>query len=135
MIKFLKLFFAYVLFIGCAWANSVDVNTASLQELDSIKGIGPKMATLIIEARKNGGNFKSYSDLAERVKGLGLKKIKSLRIAGLEIKGAVDEDLLPQTEPKKSKSKKRVKKIDPKNEVEMAVPRDTFPKLVRPPKF
>lgn len=136
MISKFSRFFVYILVsffaINASYASSIDVNTASIEALDSIKGIGPKMAKSIIEARNSGGPFESYSDLADRVKGLGEKKIKSLRKAGLFIKNAKDENAktLPKSKIKiKKKSKSKKEKVK-----ETAVPFDTFPKLVRPPK-
>jgi len=64
-----------------AWA--VDVNSATAQQLETITGIGPKTAQVIIDERTRGGSFESFDDLAERVKGIGPKKAHSLQAAGL----------------------------------------------------
>lgn len=56
----------------------VDVNHASLEELDSLPRIGPKIAQRIIEERQVHGSFASLKDL-ERVKGIGSKTIEKLK--------------------------------------------------------
>ncbi len=49
---------------------TVDVNQASVAELDGIKGIGPGLSGKIIEERKQGA-FKDWNDLIQRVRGVG----------------------------------------------------------------
>lgn len=70
-------------------AAAVDINTATPQQLQEIKGIGPKTAGIIIEERERGGRFESFSDISERVKGIGPKKAASLQAAGLTVGGSV----------------------------------------------
>lgn len=48
----------------------VDLNRASAEELDALKGIGPALAQRIIEHRETNGPFESVEDLRE-VKGIG----------------------------------------------------------------
>ena len=74
---------ALALAVPAAWA--VDVNSADAQQLETITGIGPKTAQVIIEERTRGGSFESFDDLAERVKGIGPKKAQSLQAAGLTV--------------------------------------------------
>lgn len=64
---------------------AVDINTATPQQLQEIKGIGPKTAGIIIEERERGGRFESFADISERVKGIGPKKASSLQAAGLTV--------------------------------------------------
>ena len=73
-----------------ALVQAVDINTATVQQLQEIKGIGPKTASLIIEERERGGAFESMTDVSERVKGIGPKKAASLETAGLKVGGAAN---------------------------------------------
>ena len=72
--------------IGFAFAQ-VDVNTADQAGLGSIKGIGPAMSKHILDARKQGGNFKNWDDLEERVAGIGPKSAARLSAGGLTVSG------------------------------------------------
>ncbi|WP_397476131.1 ComEA family DNA-binding protein [Pusillimonas sp.] len=74
-----------VLALGVSAAWAVNVNSAGAQELETITGIGPKTAQTIVDERTRGGSFESFEDLAERVKGIGPKKAKSLQAAGLTV--------------------------------------------------
>ena len=57
-------------------ACAVNVNTAGPQEIaDSLKGIGIKKATRIVQYREDNGKFKDTSDLV-KVKGIGEKTIE-----------------------------------------------------------
>lgn len=75
---------------------AVDVNTASAADLDTIKGIGPKMATAILDERKKNGNFKDWADFAARVKGVGPKNSVKFSDSGLTISG---KGFSPATKP------------------------------------
>lgn len=66
-------------------ANALDVNQASAQQLEGIRGIGPRTAEIIVGERERGGKFESFEDLAERVRGIGLKKAQALESAGLQV--------------------------------------------------
>lgn len=72
-----------VLFVTHAVA--VELNSATAIELQTLKGIGPKTASLIIEERERGGPFEDAQDFSERVKGLGPKKLAKLLEAGLKV--------------------------------------------------
>jgi competence protein ComEA len=56
----------------------VDVNTAGLDELDALPGVGPAIAQAIIAYRTKHGPFPSVEDLAE-VPGIGAAKLDALR--------------------------------------------------------
>lgn len=50
--------------------EGININTADVQELTKLKGIGEKKAEAIIAWRKENGNFKTVDQLLE-VKGIG----------------------------------------------------------------
>jgi competence protein ComEA len=59
---------------------TVNLNTATLEQLTALPGIGPKTAQLILEYRTKSGGFKKIEELMN-VKGIGEKsflKIKPL---------------------------------------------------------
>ena len=59
-------------------AEPVDVNRATAADLRRLPGIGPVLATRIVEARDSGGPFTSIDDL-RRVSGIGKSKLERLR--------------------------------------------------------
>lgn len=65
--------------------GAVDLNSATQAQLQQIKGIGPKTAERIIEERTRAGPFDSLSDLSDRVKGIGPKRLVSLEASGLKV--------------------------------------------------
>ena len=56
----------------------IDVNCINQAQLENVPGIGPFLASKIIEYRNKNGNFKNYEDLQE-VYGIGPKKLEKLR--------------------------------------------------------
>lgn len=56
----------------------VSLNTATLEQLDALQGIGPATAQKILEWRRTRGGFASVDDLGE-VPGIGPKKLEALR--------------------------------------------------------
>lgn len=59
-------------------AAAVNINTATKEELTSLKGVGDKRAQEIIDYRKKNGDFKSVDDL-EKVPGIGPGIMKQIR--------------------------------------------------------
>src|SRR4051812_42769561 len=64
-------------FIGSALA-AVNINTATKEELDALKGIGPVKAQAILDYRAKNGPFKSVDDLT-KVNGIGPKTLEDIR--------------------------------------------------------
>lgn len=58
--------------------KKININTAPVQELTSLRGIGPATAQAIVSYRESHGPFKSVEELVE-VKGIGEKMMASLR--------------------------------------------------------
>jgi len=58
--------------------SRINLNTASINQLISLPGIGPTIAERIILHRQNYGNFKSVDDLLH-VKGIGNKSMEKLQ--------------------------------------------------------
>ena len=50
----------------------ININTASAAELESLPGVGPRTATLIVEYRQKNGPFKKIEELMN-VRGIGAK--------------------------------------------------------------
>jgi competence protein ComEA len=101
---------------------AVDVNKATEAQLDSIKGIGPITSKLIMSERKKG-EFKSWEDFIERVKGVGDDKAAKLSEAGLTVNGAAykgtaatkkDEKAAAKAEKKETKAAAKDEKKDAK---------------------
>ena len=63
---------------GAAGAGLVNLNTATLGDLDSLPRIGPAIAQRILDWREENGRFTSIDDLLA-VPGIGDKMIASLR--------------------------------------------------------
>ena len=72
--------FALLLAAQGAFAETqpININTASVAELTSLKGIGEVKARAIVEYRDKNGGFKSVDDL-KAVSGIGDKLVEKLR--------------------------------------------------------
>ena len=63
---------------GGAFAHGkVDINTATVDQLQQLNGVGPALAQRIVADRQANGPFKTVEDL-KRVSGIGDKKFASL---------------------------------------------------------
>lgn len=56
----------------------VNINTATLSELEAVKGLGPAKAKAIISYREANGGFKSLDEL-DNVKGFGKASVDKLK--------------------------------------------------------
>ncbi|HVK95554.1 MAG TPA: helix-hairpin-helix domain-containing protein [Noviherbaspirillum sp.] len=102
---------------GFAFAQ-VEVNKADQAALDGIRGIGPKTSKAILDERKAGGDFKDWSDLENRVNGVGNKSASRLSDAGLTVNGKPRASAAPHAakDEKKTDTKKLAKKDASKDE-------------------
>jgi competence protein ComEA len=87
---------------------AVDVNKATVAELDSVKGIGPATSRAIIAERKKG-NFANWKDFIDRVKGVREATAIKYSRGGLTINGELFAGFNPP-----------VAKPDPKAEARIA---------------
>lgn len=58
-------------------ALPIHINTATVEEICALKGVGPKLAEKIIAVREAQGPFKSGADL-QKVPGIGKKKLENM---------------------------------------------------------
>ena len=72
----LSLMFAFASI--AAAAGPVNINTASVEQLVELNGVGPAKAKAIVAYRDEHGAFKSIDQLAN-VKGIGLKTVEKNR--------------------------------------------------------
>lgn len=66
---------------------AVDVNKASLAELEAVPGMGPALAGRVMDERKKAP-FKDWADLIQRVKGIGEGSAAKLSKGGLTVANA-----------------------------------------------
>ena len=55
----------------------VNINTASVEQLTSLPGVGPKLAARIVEYRQKSGTFRSTQELIN-VQGIGEKNFAKI---------------------------------------------------------
>ncbi len=59
-------------------AGQIDLNVATMEELQRLPSVGPKTAERIVEYREKHGTFHSVDELVN-VKGIGMKKLERIR--------------------------------------------------------
>jgi competence protein ComEA len=101
----------FALFTLSAFAAGVDANSASRADLETVKGIGPGLSGKIIEARK-AGNFKDWSDLVDRVGGIGPGNAAKFSQAGLTVGGAAYEAKAAAKPAAKKEKKEKAEKTE-----------------------
>ncbi|WP_082988304.1 ComEA family DNA-binding protein [Bordetella bronchialis] len=65
--------------------HALDLNSATVDQLRAIRGVGPKTAETIVKERERGGRFESMEDLSDRVRGIGPRRAQALEAAGLRV--------------------------------------------------
>jgi len=65
---------------------AVDVNKADQAQLETVKGIGPKLSDKILAERQKG-TFKDWSDMIDRVGGIGSGNASRFSQQGLTVGG------------------------------------------------
>ena len=61
------------------WLVEINLNSANVMELALMPGVGPVLASRIVEDRQERGRFKSVEDLL-RVHGIGPRKLAEIRM-------------------------------------------------------
>src|SRR3984893_13207412 len=59
-------------------ARPIDLNAATIKELEELPGVGPVTAQRIIEARQKSGRFRRVEDLLA-IRGISTKRLEALR--------------------------------------------------------
>ncbi|MDQ6998371.1 MAG: helix-hairpin-helix domain-containing protein [Mariprofundus sp.] len=80
-IRYFLLSLSIALFMAIGAANAdgrIDVNTATITQLQSVSGIGPKTAAAIVDYRNTHGLFSAIEGL-KNVKGIGDKKLEAIK--------------------------------------------------------
>ena len=57
----------------------IDLNRATAEDLAAIPGLGPELAQRIVDYRQKHGPFQKIDDLAEKVLGIGPKKVRQIK--------------------------------------------------------
>lgn len=74
------------LLLSAAAIAAIDVNKASQAELETIKGIGTASSARILDERSKAP-FKDWTDLIDRVRGIGMGNAARFSTEGLTVNG------------------------------------------------
>ncbi|RZI67301.1 MAG: helix-hairpin-helix domain-containing protein [Variovorax sp.] len=83
---FKKILAVTAMLLATAAYAAVDANKGGAADFDALKGVGPAMSKRIVDARQQG-EFKDWSDLMQRVKGMKEKTAAKLSGEGLTVNG------------------------------------------------
>ena len=76
---FMSLFVVMFMAAGSAWSDeTVNINTATVKQLQKVAGIGKKTAIKIVAYREENGAFERVDDL-KKVKGVGKKTLEKAK--------------------------------------------------------
>ena len=124
-----KILAVLVMLYAAVAMAAVDVNKGTEAELDAVKGIGPVTSKMIVSERKKG-EFKSWEDFIERIKGVGDARAAKLSAEGLTVNGAAYKMTAKETkaaakadakaEKAEAKADKKEAKADAKADKAMA---------------
>ena len=107
MKKLVLAFAIWLAAVGLA-AAAVNINTASKDELVSVKGIGEKRAQAIIDYRTKNGPFKTVDDL-EKVPGIGPGLMKQIK-PHVSVSGQTTTDKTPTSNTSKTAADNKTSK-------------------------
>ena len=82
-------------------AGTVNINSATLTELETLPGIGPSKAAAIINYRIESGGFKTIEDI-QKVKGIGAVTFANMKEL-LTVRGEGTREEQPPAPPESSK--------------------------------
>lgn len=74
---------AGLLTLAAAGQDRINVNTSGSDELQTLNGVGPRVAMKFIAERQANGPYRSLEDLQRRVLGVDDRMLESLRRQGL----------------------------------------------------
>ena len=106
LILIISIFLLANLISAACEENQIDINSASLEELDEIYGIGPAKAQAIVDARP----YETLDDLVNAY-GIGEKTLENIKSQGLAcVKGSEEE--------KETSEKEKIEKVEKINIIE-----------------
>jgi len=88
---------------------AVDINKASVAELEAVRGVGTATAGKIVDERKKAA-FKDWPDLMQRVGGIKQSRAGKLSEAGLTVNGKAFDGAAPADKAAKPAENKVVVK-------------------------
>jgi len=91
---------AFATLIAASALAAVEANTATQADLETVDGVGPTLSASIIDERRKG-DFKDWSDLLSRVRGVGERSAARLSARGMTVNGEAYVRA-PRVEPAKT---------------------------------